>query len=135
MYGNYIVSERKIGKTVIEVIHYILEKDGTVFIAVDQNTVGQATGLCDRNNVEIYEGDIVLVKERFFDRDYKYIVRFGNFDTDADYKTIQTIGFFAEYVNDLAILADYKRIGELPYEFFDASQIKVIGNIHEEEKK
>ena len=42
----------------LDTTYGISDEFGT-FRAVDQSTVGQFTGLCDKNGKEIYEGDII----------------------------------------------------------------------------
>jgi uncharacterized phage protein (TIGR01671 family) len=56
---------------------------------IDPATVGQFTGLLDKNGEEIYEEDIVKYSQN------EYVVRFGSYDTHSGYKTLKKERFCA----------------------------------------
>ena len=86
-------------------------------------TVGQYTGLCDKNGTKIFEGDIVKIidgKEIFI-----AAVKFGDYNQPD--KILKThIGFYF----DISNLASYRK--DMGYWFGKTfSEIEVIGNIHD----
>ena len=95
-----------------------LTDDGFTFIndfsciPVESNSVGQFTGLTDKNGIKVFEGDIIEYNEDGYQ--YRAIVVFKN-------------GVFYSENN----IADEFRISDLNND----TTIKVIGNIHDNNNK
>lgn len=80
---------------------------------VDLASVGQFTGLYDKNNKEIYENDIIELTEKMID---------GNGKTKYVGKVLYEKGCFHFRMDKINLII----LG-----YVDKKQIKIIGNIHD----
>lgn len=105
------------------------DKDGRY--NVDPATVGQYTGLLDKNGKRIFEGDVVRIEHDDWSFDGETIdhrVEEGFIDYDGS----MTIGLVVGQYNGIAVRSPFFHLLALTNQIEDWS-IEVIGNIHESE--
>ncbi|EHS1874591.1 hypothetical protein MO224_001263 [Listeria monocytogenes] len=103
--ATFIFADERKGASTLTYAHFIINN----MHAIDEKTLGQYTGLKDKNGKKIFEGDIVNCK--FFDRMVGDITGVINF--------IDCVWAVSDFKN--------KRL----YQLIDVDNIEIIGNIHE----
>ena len=132
--------------------HIIVEHDGCKqfsdecfgFSAVIPETVGQCTGLKDKNGKLIFEGDVLkqkttpeFAKVNSFKWELYGIVRFGNYDWNAGKIGYESVGYYIEPLKDVAINPPNYNVGHIQSGLSQCDVInkyypmEIIGNIHD----
>ena len=115
------------GKVILSSTAKVFKEHGTTTICCNEcydvypETVGQYTGLTDKNGVKIFEGDIV--KEYKTKDKVKGVVKFGEYQSGIN-KYADDLGFYVEWTTENFL------IQELGY-WCRKNMLEVIGNIHD----
>ena len=87
---------------------------GLITESVEPETVGQFTGLKDKNGVEVYDGDICLINDIQFDEEEPFTI---------------------EWEDEMATFVLSSKTLTVTFDVIYARQLEIIGNIHDQKEK
>ena len=113
---------------ICEIAYRYYKKEGEtkagvwVYGVVDPETVGQYTGLKDKNGKKIFEGDIVRLTDKYNEMEWTAVVVFGN--PNGDYNWGWQLNAIEEFDGnkDILLWVDMEELG---------AYCEIIGNIHD----
>lgn len=95
---------------------------GVSGIEVDYKTIGQYTGLNDKNKAKIFEGDIVRCYDRNLDDEFTAVVEFGNPNSAYNWGFQLKPITKTDFDTDILLWVEMEETGAF---------IEVIGNVHD----
>lgn len=122
--GNWVYGGICSGKGDFSIIYATMDEEKEIPVekhVVYTETVGQYTGLKDKNGKMIFEGDILKYKEMQFE--HRAVVCFGKYEYDRN----KNAGFYLHWYYGSCVEYYRKDIGY----WSENRVIEVIGNIHD----